>query len=201
MPRNGVSRGDPRPGLSGAVQGDVRRSGAARPCAGAGHAAPAGRAGGRFDAPAQAKRDFPGRSPPGGCPDTSERSFVDSGKRRITGEELRMKESYGEGVASHTGPEPCADACEGMGEASAGVRAGGALSRERRTQIGVPTPSKWPEGNTGRAALARPVSDPARSKTSRTLGNSPRRNWETPGPTLAKGVKVRAVNPFGARRR
>ncbi len=35
-----------------------------------------------------------------------------------------MPESYGEGVASHTGPKPCAGAREGMGEASAGVRAG-----------------------------------------------------------------------------
>ena len=35
-----------------------------------------------------------------------------------------MQESYGEGVASHTGPKPCAGAREGMGEASAGVRAG-----------------------------------------------------------------------------
>jgi hypothetical protein len=33
------------------------------------------------------------------------------------------------------------------------------------------------------------------------LGNSTRRNWETPGPALDLGVKVRAVNPNGARRR
>ena len=41
-----------------------------------------------------------------------------------------MKESYGEGLASHTGPQPCADVREGMGEASAGARAGRVLSRE-----------------------------------------------------------------------
>jgi len=112
-----------------------------------------------------------------------------------------MQESYGEGVASHTGPKPCAGAREGMGEASAGVRAGRVLSRESIAKIGVPTPSRRPEGNTGRAAIARPASDPARSKTSRTPGNSPRRNWETPGPALAKGAKARAVNPIGERRR
>jgi RNA-directed DNA polymerase len=112
-----------------------------------------------------------------------------------------MKESYGEGVASHTGPELCADAREGMGEALAGARAGRVLSRESLVQIGVPTPSMRPEGNTTRAAIARLAADPARSKTSRTPGNSPRRNWETPGPALAKGAKVRAVNPIGARRR
>jgi RNA-directed DNA polymerase len=112
-----------------------------------------------------------------------------------------MQESYGEGLASHTGPELCADACEGMGEALAGVRAGRVLSRESMGQIGVPTPSKRPEGHTARAASARPVGDPARSKTSCTPGNSPHRNWETPGPTLTKGVKVRVENPHGRRRR
>jgi hypothetical protein len=112
-----------------------------------------------------------------------------------------MQESYGEGVASHTGPKPCAGAREGMGEASAGVRAGRVWSRESNGKTGVPTPSRRPEGNTGRAASARPATDPARSKTSRTLGNSPRRNWEIPGPALAKGAKARAVNPIGERRR
>ena len=112
-----------------------------------------------------------------------------------------MQESYSEGVASHTGPKPCAGAREGTGEASAGAPAGRVLSRESLDQIGVPTPSRRSEGNTGRAAIARPAWDPARSKTSRTLGNSSRRNWETPVPALAKGAKVRAVNPNGVRRR
>jgi hypothetical protein len=112
-----------------------------------------------------------------------------------------MQESYGEGLASHTGPQPCAGAREGMGEASAGELAGRVLSRESNVEIGVPTPSRRSEGNTARAAIARLVSDSARSKTSRTPGSSPRRNWETPAPALAKGVKVRVVNPIGARRR
>src|SRR4051812_7018035 len=37
---------------------------------------------------------------------------------------------YGEGVAIHTGPEPCVGAREGDGEASAGERIGQPLSRE-----------------------------------------------------------------------
>jgi hypothetical protein len=37
---------------------------------------------------------------------------------------------YDEGVTTHIGPEPCAGACEGTGEASAGVCAGQPLSRE-----------------------------------------------------------------------
>jgi len=40
-----------------------------------------------------------------------------------------MKESYGEGVANHTGPASCVDP-QGGGEALAGVRAGRVLSRE-----------------------------------------------------------------------
>ena len=38
-----------------------------------------------------------------------------------------MKELYVEGLASHDGPESCAGACEGAGEALTGVRAGGAI--------------------------------------------------------------------------
>jgi RNA-directed DNA polymerase len=41
-----------------------------------------------------------------------------------------MKESYGEGVATHTGPESCAVAREGEGEALTGGCAGQVLSRE-----------------------------------------------------------------------
>jgi hypothetical protein len=36
-----------------------------------------------------------------------------------------------EGVANHSGPESCADAREGVGEALTGVRIGQPLSRER----------------------------------------------------------------------
>ena len=43
-----------------------------------------------------------------------------------------MKESYGEGLATHTGPESCVVARKGGGEALAGARAGRVFSRERR---------------------------------------------------------------------
>jgi len=36
-----------------------------------------------------------------------------------------MQESYGEGLASHTGPESCAGVCEGTGEALTGDVQGG----------------------------------------------------------------------------
>jgi hypothetical protein len=41
--------------------------------------------------------------------------------------EKEMRELYIEGVAIHDGPEPCAVAREGGGEASVGVRVGWAI--------------------------------------------------------------------------
>ena len=43
-----------------------------------------------------------------------------------------MQVHYDEGVANHIGPEPCVDARERVGEASAGENVGQALSRENR---------------------------------------------------------------------
>ena len=42
-----------------------------------------------------------------------------------------MRVHCDEGVATHIGPEPCADVREDVGEASAGERTGQPLSRER----------------------------------------------------------------------
>src|SRR5574341_1779610 len=42
-----------------------------------------------------------------------------------------MQESYGEGLATHTGPKSCVGARKGAGEALTGVRAGRVFSRER----------------------------------------------------------------------
>jgi len=56
-----------------------------------------------------------------------------------------MKESYGEGVATHAGPESCAVDREDQGEALTGVRAGQPWSREITPRyagggtFGVPT--------------------------------------------------------------
>ena len=41
-----------------------------------------------------------------------------------------MKESYGKGLAAHTGPESCGGVRKGVVEALTGVRAGRVLSRE-----------------------------------------------------------------------
>jgi hypothetical protein len=51
-----------------------------------------------------------------------------------------MEVSYGEGVATHTGPESCATGREVWGEALTGVRAGRVSSREILDNSGVPTP-------------------------------------------------------------
>ena len=85
-----------------------------------------------------------------------------------------MQESYGEGVATHTGPESCADAREGDGEALTGGRAGQVLSRE----IHDPRREPWPLRGADAVELGgRPHlvcrqretrQDPARSETLRT---------------------------------
>ncbi len=48
-----------------------------------------------------------------------------------------MQVHYDEGIANHIGPEPCAVAREGIGEASAGDRIGQPLSREIDVILGA----------------------------------------------------------------
>jgi hypothetical protein len=64
-----------------------------------------------------------------------------------------VKIHYGEGVAIHTGPEPCANLREDVGEASAGERAGQPLSRERDSDRGADAVS-LAEGNMGKRDIA-----------------------------------------------
>ena len=52
--------------------------------------------------------------------------------RRETGMEEVVQVHHDEGVANRIGPEPCAGTREGVGEASAGERAGQPLSRDRK---------------------------------------------------------------------
>jgi hypothetical protein len=83
-----------------------------------------------------------------------------------------MKESYGEGVASHTGPESCVGFPQGGGEALIGVRIGRVLSREILNQLQGAHALDVVEGNIGRVASARHA---------RTLrGRRPRACTETP---------------------
>jgi hypothetical protein len=66
-----------------------------------------------------------------------------------------MKESYGEGVANHTGPASCVGYPRGSGEALAGVRAGRVLSREILSQLQGAHALDVVEGNIVRGASAR----------------------------------------------
>ena len=81
-----------------------------------------------------------------------------------------MQVHYDEGVAIHIGPEPCADAREGGGEASVGVRIGQPSSRER-TAIPGADAVLMAEGNMdgGDSASARPTRRGRRPWHVRTL--------------------------------
>ena len=57
-----------------------------------------------------------------------------------------MKESYGEGLASHTGPESCVGRRKAAGEALTGVHADQPLSSEIKPS-GAPTLLSEAEGN------------------------------------------------------
>jgi hypothetical protein len=74
-------------------------------------------------------------------------------ERRETGKEQTVKVRCDEGVATPIGPEPCAAAREGVGEASAGVRMGQPLSHEMLIFPGADAVMRA-EGNTNRRATA-----------------------------------------------
>jgi hypothetical protein len=71
-----------------------------------------------------------------------------------------MKESDTEGLATHGGPELCAAAREGDGEALAGDVQAGLLSREIENS-GVPTLSFGRKATLRVGAIAKPPADPA----------------------------------------
>ena len=64
-----------------------------------------------------------------------------------------MRELYIEGLATHDDPESCVGACEGVGEALTGARAGRAIE-PRNVYFGVPTLSERRKA-TSAAALSR----------------------------------------------
>ncbi len=75
-----------------------------------------------------------------------------------------MQVPYGEGVAIHIGPEPCADVRKGVGEASAGECTGQPLNRERPIIPGADTVPNV-EGNMHGRAYRERLDDPAWSQT------------------------------------
>ena|SRR3990167_3138876 len=111
-----------------------------------------------------------------------------------------MKESYGEGLATHTDPESCGAACEGGVEALTGARAGRVFSREstflrdadavRRSGRPHPT-SRYRER----------WRSPARSETPCTYGDTSHENREIPWSPAAADAAGRVGKSIDARRR
>ena len=110
-----------------------------------------------------------------------------------------MKESYGEGVATHTDPESCGVTCEGDGEALTGARAGRVFSRERDSLRGADAVRR-----SGRLHSARRYRemrwDPARSETPCTYGNTSHENREVPCPPAADDATGRVGKSKDVRR-
>ena len=111
-----------------------------------------------------------------------------------------MKESCGEGLATHTGPESCGVVREDVVEALTGVRAGRVFSRER-------TPLRGADAvrTSGRHHLARryreTLRSPAWSETPRTYGNTLSGNREILCSPSADGAAGRVEKSKDVRRR
>ena len=110
-----------------------------------------------------------------------------------------MKESYGEGLATHADPESCGAACEGGVEALTGARTGRVFSRERdflRDADAV--------GESGRPHQAHRYRErrlgPARSETPCTYEHTSRGSREIPWSPAADGVAGRVGKSKDVRR-
>ena len=113
-----------------------------------------------------------------------------------------MQESYGEGVANHTGPELCGASREAGLEALVGVRAGRVLSPEI-SQTGVPTLSPYAEGKTLFSESASWAGTP-RGQRPRACTETPRtrtgRSQVSPGSPFHAGALERSGKSEDARR-
>ena len=111
-----------------------------------------------------------------------------------------MKESYGEGLATHTDPESCGAAWEGRVEALTRARAGRVFSRERHFLRGADAVRR-----SGRLHPVRRYRetqrDPARSETPSTYGNTSHENREIPWSPVAADATGRVGKSIDARRR
>jgi RNA-directed DNA polymerase len=91
-----------------------------------------------------------------------------------------MKESYGEGLAGHTGPESCGATHERGVEALTGARTGWVFSRERQLLRGADAVRRRGRLHP-RHRHCEMLRNPARSKTPRMYGNTLRENRESHG--------------------
>ena len=102
-----------------------------------------------------------------------------------------MKESYTEGPASHGDPESCGGVRKDAPEALTGAHTGRVLSRENRCNQGADDVVLCGRQHTC-MCHGEHTSDPARSQTSCTCGNSMRENRESPQPPTGNGPEGRA---------
>ena len=111
-----------------------------------------------------------------------------------------MKESYGEGGATHTGPESCVGARKGDGEALTGERTGRVFTRERANLRDADA-----LGAGGRPHHARrhreTCESPARSQTPSMSGHTSDETQESPCSPVADGTTGRVGKSIDERRR
>jgi len=111
-----------------------------------------------------------------------------------------MKESYAEGLATHSGPESCGASRKGSIEALTGVRAGRVFSRERNLLRDADVVRR--SGRLHRAHRDREMrSSPARSETPCTYGNTSRENREVLCSPAIDGTAGRVGKSKDVRRR
>ena len=111
-----------------------------------------------------------------------------------------MREPYGEGLATHTGPESCGVLHEERVEALTGVRAGWVLSRERADLREADAVGRG--GRQHRAHRYREMrTGLARSEAPSMYGNTLLENREVQCPPAADGAAGRVGKSKDARRR
>jgi RNA-directed DNA polymerase len=111
-----------------------------------------------------------------------------------------MKESYTEGLATHSGPKSCDVSCEGNVEALTGEGAGRVFSRER-SKVRDADAVRIAEGSTAAHRHREMRLGPARSQTPCTYGNTSHENREVLGSPAADGAVGRVGKSKDARRR
>src|SRR5712692_5405714 len=111
-----------------------------------------------------------------------------------------MKESYGEGVATHTGPESCADARKSGREALTGEGAGWVSSRESNLLRDADAVEEGGRLHTERR-YRETLRSPARSETPSTHRRTSRENRESPRPPAGDGAAGRVEKSKDTRRR
>jgi len=117
-----------------------------------------------------------------------------------------MKESHGEGLASHTGPESCVGGRKDANEAWTGARAGRVLSRETANPAQTGGLLRGADAVVRRGRLHRTPryrerrTDPARSETPSTYGHLAHGNREVPWLSAASHAADRIAKSQDARR-